>query len=297
MINTGTACNCTVEFKATDLDPEAGTSATPTHADDTQKGRVDTTKPIKGKLVMTFGGIGGGPGQGGINGYAEGLGFHTLQIAMQTNISSAPNDPYKNTPEAERTLEDNRQMGDARMEAWDGLDRVDWLDIQPADAVQRRTELALKYMQEQDPGGDWEYFLNLDGSVRWSDVYLVGYSYGSQTLAVVAKYVRIGRGIATSGPADEGFPNATWIHEESKTPLDRMYMLVGTSDIGNKIDTVQHAGWLGEPLTVQAGAAPEVFADEPHILVLDGQGHSEFCAGNGGQWKNLCDYAFGALGQ
>jgi len=297
-VDMNSACNCTIEFSATDLDPMAGTSPTPTHAGDTQKGRLDPTKPIKGKLVMTMGGIGGGPGQGGINGYAEGLGFHTLQIAYQTNISSAPDDPYKNTPEAERTDEDNRQMGDGRMEAWDGTDRVAWLDINRSDSFERRTELALAYMQEQDPGGDWAYYLNADGTVRWSDVYLVGYSYGSQTLAVVAKYVRIGRGIATSGPADEGFPNALWIKEmPGATPLERMYMLVGSSDIGNKIETVQAAGWLGEPLSVAGGATADVFAADPHIMILEGQGHGEFCAGNGGDFKNLCDHAFGALQQ
>lgn len=297
MIDTNAACNCTISFSATDLDPMAGTSPTPTHAGDTQKGRVDTTKPIKGKLVMTMGGIGGGPGQGGINGYAEGLGFHTLQIAYQTNISSAP-DQYKNVAEDMRDDEVNRQMGDGRMEAFDGTDRVDWLDINRSDSFERRTELALVHMQEQDPGGDWEYYLNADGSVRWSDVWLVGYSYGSQTLAVIAKYIRIGRGIATSGPTDEGFPNATWMQEmPGATPLDRMYLLVGSNDLGDKVETVQAAGWLGEPLTVNGGAGPEVFAAEPHIMILQGQGHSEFCAGTGGDWKNLCDYAFGALQQ
>jgi hypothetical protein len=295
-VDANTACNCTIEFSATDLDPMAGTSLTPTHAGDTQKGRLNPTKPIKGKLVMTLGGIGGGPGQGGINGYAENLGFHTLQIAYQTNESSAPDDPYKNTPEAERTDEENRQMGDARMEAFDGVDRVDWLEINRSDSFERRTELALAHMQEQDPGGDWAYFLTADGKVRWSDVWLVGYSYGSQSLAVWAKYVRIGRGIATSGPADEGFPNALWIHEmPGATPLDRMYMLVGSNDVGNKVDTVLNAGWLGPATDVSGGVAADFFASNPHVFVLQGQGHGEFCAGDGGQFKNLCDYAFGSL--
>jgi hypothetical protein len=295
-VDTNSACNCTIEFSATDLDPMAGTSPTPTHAGDTQKGRLNPTKPIKGKLVMTLGGIGGGPGQGGINGYAENLGFHTLQIAYQTNESSAPDDPYKNTPEEERTDEDNRQMGDARMEAFDGVDRVDWLDINRSDSFERRTELALAHMQEQDPGGDWAYFLTADGKVRWSDVWLVGYSYGSQTLAVWGKYVRIGRGIATSGPADEGFPNALWIKENpGATPLDRMYLLVGTNDIGNKVDTVLNAGWIGPRVDVPPGADAAFFASQPHVMVLEGQGHGEFCAGDGGDFKNLCDYAFGSL--
>ena len=286
-----TAKNKQFTFTAKQLDPMAGTSPTDTHAGDNEYGVVNATKPVVGKLVMTLGGIGGCCGQGGIGGFAAGLGFHHLAVAMQTEISSAP-DQYKNVPEAMRTAEDNRQMGDGRMEAWDGKDRVTWLTINEHDSFAYRAALALKYMQIQDPGGDWEYFLNADNTVRWSDVYLVGYSYGSQTLAVVAKYVRIGRGIATSGPEDEGFPNATWIKAASATPLERMYGLFGSTNLGNKVETTQAAGWLGQALTVNTGAAAGSFMGA-HLLILNGQGHSEFCAGDGGGWKALCQYSFG----
>jgi hypothetical protein len=291
MVNAAAAANKQISFSAKQLDPMAGTAMVDTHAGDQEYGQVDTRKKVQGKLVMTLGGIGGCCGQGGIGGFAVGLGFHHLAIAMQTAISSAP-DEFKKVPEAARTDEENRQMGDGRMEAWDGVDRVKWLDIGLHDSFAYRAQLGLKYMQEQDPGGDWAYFTNADGSVRWSDVYLVGYSYGSQTLAVVAKYVRIGRGIATSGPENEGFPNATWIKKESATPLDRMYGLFGSTNLGDKVETTQAAGWLGDALTVNGGAAAGSFGMS-HLLILTGQGHSEFCAGDGGDWKALCNYAFG----
>ena len=298
MIDPATAKNNQFTFTAKQLDPMAGTSTTDTHAGDNEYAVVKTNQkvgntpvPVRGKLVMTLGGIGGCCGQGGIGGFAVGLGFHHLAIAMQTKISSAP-DEYKKVPEAMRTDEQNRQMGDGRMEAWDGKDRVSWLDINVHDSLAYRAALALKYMQTQDPGGDWAYFLNADDTVRWSDVYLVGYSYGSQTLAVVAKYVRIGRGIATSGPSDEGFPNATWIHQTSATPLDRMYGMFGSTNLDVFVPTTQAAGWLGEPLTVNAGAAAGSFGMS-HRFILQGQGHGEFCAGDGGDWKALCQYAFG----
>ena len=287
----GSGLNKQFNFSAKQLDPMAGSSTPDTHAGDQEYGMVDTRKGVRGKLVMTMGGIGGCCGQGGIGGFAVGLGFHHLAIAYQTAVSSAP-DQYKNKPEAQRTDEDNRQMGDGRMEAWDGKDRVSWLNINEHDSFAYRAALGLKYMQMMDPGADWEYFLNADGTVRWSDVYLVGYSYGSQTLAVVAKYVRIGRAIATSGPVDEGFPNATWIKAPSATPLERMYGLFGSSNLDTKVQTTQAAGWLGQPLTVNAGAAAGSFMGA-HLLILQGQGHSEFCAGDGGDWKALCNYSFG----
>lgn len=291
-INSAAAANKQITFTAKQLDPMAGTSTPDTNATAQQHGFVDTRKPkIQGKLVMTLGGIGTCCGQGGIGGFAVGLGFHEMAIAMQTKESSAPEE-YKKVPEAMRTDEQNRQMGDARMEAWDGKDRVSWLNINEHDSFAYRAALGIKYMQEQDPGGDWEYFLNADGSVRWSDVYLVGYSYGSQTLAVVAKYVRIGRGIATSGPVDEGFPNATWIKATSATPLDRMIALIGASNIDSKVTTTTSAGWLVPTVTVKAGATTADLMGG-HVFILEGQGHSEMCAGDGGNWKALCQYAFG----
>jgi len=295
MINAAAAANKQITFTAKQLDPMAGSSTPDTNATAQEHGFVDTRKPkVQGKLVMTLGGIGTCCGQGGIGGFAVGLGFHEMAIAMLTTNSALP-DKYKDQAKNMPTdAEANRQMGDARMEAWDGKDRVDWLNINEHDSFAYRAALGIKFMQEQDPGGDWAYFLNADGSVRWSDVYLVGYSYGSQTLAVVGKYVRIGRGIATSGPVDEGFPNATWIKAPSLTPLERMIALIGSSNIDSKVTTTTAAGWLIPTVTVAAGAATADLMNG-HVFILEGQGHSEFCAGDGGSWKALCQYAFGVM--
>jgi len=292
-INPAAAANKQISFTAKQLDPMAGTSTPDTNAGSQQHGMVDTKRPkIQGKLVMTMGGIGTCCGQGGIGGFAVGLGFHEMAVAMLTTNSALPDkykDQAKNMP---NDVEANRQMGDGRMEAWDGKDRVDWLNINEHDSFAYRAALGLKYLQEQDPGGDWAYFLNADGTVRWSDVYLVGYSYGSQTLAVVGKYVRIGRGIATSGPVDEGFPNATWLKAPSATPLERMIGLFGSTNLDTKVQTGTAAGWLTPAVTVKAGATTADLM-MGHMFILDGQGHGEFCAGDGGNWKALCQYAFG----
>lgn len=301
MVDAAGSCECELKFSAKSLDPMGDTSTSPTHAGDQQAMKFDASKPTKGKLAIVLGGIGGGPGPGGIYGYAIGKGYHAFLVATQTNESGAP-DEFKDKDD----VESNRQVGDARMEAWDGTDRVAWLDVKRPDSIERRTELALKHAQEMDPGADWAYYLNEDGSVRWSDVVMVGYSFGSQTIAMVAKYVRFSRAIVTSGPTDEGFPKATWLAQPSATPLERMYVMVGaqadyppaSGDVGDKIDTVKAAGWLGEPLNVHSGDAPALYTPPykaANILVLVGQGHSEMCAGDGGNWKGICDYAFNAL--
>ncbi len=302
-------CKCALAFSATDADPTAGKSTTPTHPAD-QSLYVDPNKKMQGKLVIVLGGINGGPGGGGIEGFAKANGFHVFAVGTQTDQSSAP-DSYKNMLKTmPMDLEVNRQVGDARMEAWDGKDRVNWLSIQPPDSVATRTLMALKYGMLKAPGGGWDYYLTADGNgVRWSDVFMVGYSFGSQTIAMVSKYVRFGRVFCTSGPQDEGFPNATWISQPSATPVDRLFMAVGfqspypstnTNDkeVTGMFETVTKAGWIATPIVnvVPGSMGPFMGA---HLLSMVGMdnnspgGHTVFCNDNSKSgWLAACTYAF-----
>ncbi len=308
-VNPATSCKCDLKFSATSVDPDAGKSTTDTHAGDQEAMFVDTSKTMQGKLVICIGGIGGGPGGGGIEGYAKSAGFHVFLVATQTATSSAP-DQYKTALKANpMDPEANRQVGDGRMEAFDGVDRVSWLDIKPPDSIANRTQHALEHAVTADPGGDWGYYLNADGTVRWTDVYMVGYSFGSQTIAMDAKYVRFGRVVTTSGPQDEGFPNAEWITHPSATPVDRLYMAVGftmpyPSTAGNDqevmgmLTTVKDAGWVGTPFNVIPGQMGP-FMDS-HELVMVGSdnnspgGHTVFCNNNPmNGWLPACVYLFG----
>jgi hypothetical protein len=311
MVNPATSCKCDIKFSAVSVDPDAGKSTTDTHATDDQVMFVDTSKTIQGKLVICIGGIGGGPGGGGIEGFAKNAGFHVFLVATQTAISGAPQQ-YKTTlatnpmdPEA------NRQVGDGRMEAWDGKDRVDWLDIQPPDSIVNRTEHALEHAMTADPGGDWGYYLNADGTVRWTDVYMVGYSFGSQTIAMDSKYVRFGRVVATSGPQDEGFPNATWISQPSATPVDRLYMAVGftqpypstaanDNEVMGMLVTVKDAGWpstIAPVNVVPEGMGPFMGTHELAMVGSDQHspgGHTVFCNNDTmSGWLAPCKYLFG----
>ncbi|HXK18327.1 MAG TPA: hypothetical protein VNG33_11020, partial [Polyangiaceae bacterium] len=188
-VMAGTGCNCNVNTPGGKL-------------------QVDTRKPIQGKLVITLPGICGGPGGGGLEGTVMALGFHVFQPRTQSCVNSAP-DKYKQMIQANPLdPEANRQVGDARMELWDGVDRVDWVTVAKGDSIAEETLAAIKAGVTQDPGGDWGYYLNADGSVRWSDVFIMGYSWGAQSAAMIASYVRFGRVFCASGPQAEQFPNA-----------------------------------------------------------------------------------------
>lgn len=274
--------------------------------------RLDKSKPIIGKLILLLGGICGGTGAGGIESFIDGYGFHMFSPATQTCVNSAPQ-MYKDTiatnpldPEA------NRQVGDARMELWDGVDRVSWVTVAPGSAIVDETVAALKYGMTADVGGDWGYYLNADGTLRTSDVWVVGYSWGSQTWAMISSYVRFGRVITTSGPQAEGFPNATWITTPVKaTPADRKYMAVGfVSDypsttpidiapntVTSMIDTTTAAGWIGPPMNVHPGDMGPFTCMHQFPMVGSNPaspgGHTVFCTsqpGNG--WIPICKYLF-----
>jgi hypothetical protein len=309
MLTVDPACKCALSFSATTADPAAGKSPTDTHAGDQQQLYVNPTQKIQGKLVIVIGGIGGGPGGGGIEGFAKLHGFHVFSVATQTAISSAP-DQYKAALKVDpMDPEANRQVGDGRMEAWDGKDRVSWLTILPPDSIVNRTQAALKYGMDHAPGGGWDYYLNADGTVRWSDVFMVGYSFGSQTIAMDSKYVRFGRVFLTSGPQDEGFPNATWISTPSATPVDRLYMAVGLtmpypstatqdSEVMGMFKTVTDAGWISMPIVnvVPGGTGPFTGAHLLSMVGMDGDspgGHTVFCNDNAKNgWVPACTYAF-----
>jgi len=271
------------------------------------------TSPVTGRLTWTSGGgICGGPGGGGLEGTVISLGFHVFQPQTQSCVNSAP-DKYKQMLQANpNDPEANRQVGDARMELWDGVDRVDWVTVNKGESIAERTLAAIQAGIAQDPGGDWGYYLNADGSVRWTDVFIMGYSWGAQSAAMIASYVRFGRVFCASGPQAEQFPNADWITHKWATPADRLFMIVGFNEpypsmdkvdiapntVTSMIDTVTKAGWIGPPVNVLPGdkgpytgkhlfAAVAKFPYDQHSP----GGHGIYCNNDPQSgWAALCSY-------
>ena len=155
------------------------------------------------------------------------------------------------------------------------------------DSIEQRTIEAIKYLEVKDPGGDWGWFLNQDGSMRWSDGCFIGYSYGASHLAVIARNVRIGLGVSTSGPQSEGHPDASWIKQPSATPLERLFAIYGSEDgpatPGHSLQ--RHPRWrsayLGDVVMTTTTPTPgDATVHGPRTVSrCTGQGHCRFCAG------------------
>jgi hypothetical protein len=142
--------------------------------------------------------------------------------------------------------------------------------------IAAHVKATLTTLQQQFPEEDWGYFLNQDGSVRWSDVAISGVSHGATTAAVAGRLgARLWRVLSDAGPRDNTCGNAggmcsvpfdpakppydpncpdskiaSWIDAPSKTPIDRFYALVGTTDVecGDIMFNMFRAGYVGMPV-------------------------------------------------
>lgn len=268
---------------------------------------LNKSKPAQGKLVLLLGGICTGTGAGGFESFVKQYGFHVFAPKTDTCLTggSVP-DQYKDKPD---DVEANRQVSDARMELWDGMDRVDWYSHSVAESILQETKDALTYAQGEDPDGDWTWFLNPDGSLRTTDVYVVGYSWGSQTWAMISSFVRFGRVICTSGPVAEGYPNGGWITNPgpNATPGDRKYILVDlkmpypSEGEGNmeKFQNVIKAGWDDDVTSVEPTGTGTYTATQ-HLFAMIGSnntspgGHTVFCNDNPQNgWLPVCKHVLG----
>jgi hypothetical protein len=280
---------------------------------------LDHSKTIQGKLILYLGGLGAFnawvSGSGGFDAFVKKYfgGFHMFMPATNTGLDggSVPQSYVTTLKTDPMNMEANRQIGDSRMELWDGVTRVNWYSVPAGKSIVAETVAAIQNaVAGADPGGDWGYFLDSTGTgLRTSDVWVVGYSWGSQTWAMISAYVPFGRVIDTSGPQDEGFPNALWVTQPSPngTPGSRKYMLLGfqspypsavgaDSEVMGMVQNVANAGW-GNLVTNVYPTGMGTFAAPQRLFSMVGGngaspgGHTVFCtdgAGNG--WDPLCSY-------
>ena len=260
------------------------------------------SKKAEGKLFLLLPGIGNGPGAGGFESFVEVYGFHVFGPKTNTNLTggSVPQ-MYKDTIKTDpMNKEANRQVGDARTDEWDGKGRVTWNTVSPANSMQQETIDAIHYAMTADPGGDWGFFLNADGTLRTTDVYVVGYSWGAQTWSMVSTYIRFGKVIAASGPVNEGFPNGTWMTDPSATPVNCKYALVSDGQAAEMFPNVMKAGWPGQVVQVHLGDKGP-YTDDQHLFQMNGGdggtspgGHTVFCNSNpANQWWPVCKHVLG----
>ena len=269
MVNTANPQLYTINFKPSDADPQASAH------DDVQAALVDTTKQMRAKLVVALSGVGSGPAVG-IAQYAASLGFHAYAIAYENGYdpSTQSNPDY---------------FGNSRNNELFGMGLTPGVMVNRPDSVEVRVTKALTYLQTKNPEGDWSYYFDANGKVRWSDVIFIGHSHGATSSAYYAKVLRLWRAISLSGPRDTYPVVATWLTLPSATPIERYYGFTGTLDPQHPdhIKSMQIMGYLGALTDVMTTPAPY---NNSHRLQYDGaHGDSENC----GNYAAACNYMFG----
>lgn len=196
--------------------------------------------------------------------------------------------------------------GNCRLETFDGIDHDPTTTIDPAQAVANVVKNALTELQGTYPEEDWGFYLNDDGSVRWSDVGVTGYSHGATSAARWAKKYNFWRIVSRSGPRDNICGNqqncpagiiSAWLDEPTVTPIANYYGFVGNGDsqYGDIIFAMARMNYVGEPANITSGTPPY---GGSHRLFIAG-GHSDFTdkafwPAMGVAWgvpQNVMDYA------
>ncbi len=153
-----------------------------------------------------------------------------------------------------------------------GRDEVGTCRLGEFENTKASVKQQLDDLQAQFPEEDWGYFLNQDGSVRWSDVAISGISHGATTAAIAGRLgERMWRVVSRAGPRDNECGNgectlplstpsydvncpvedyASWLDQPSKTPMNRFYAIVGTTDgqCGDISFNMFHTQYIGEPV-------------------------------------------------
>lgn len=246
---------------------------------------------LMGKLVLPFGGVGTNAGTLEAGGeFCARRGFHVLGVAafQDYDILSHGADFF----------------GDARRSVFEGVlhtreGEFASITMTPADGVAQRTQKALQYLDGEYPDEGWGYFLDANGSVRWTDVIFSGFSHGGSNAARFAFLVEASRVVSLSAPRENtcarldtancGGVVATWLSEPSKTPAERFFALTGKSDDQHlqHLFTMAKLGYPGTPTGIEGAQAPY---GGSHRLTANA-GHTDFCQMK--TYEAACNYLFG----
>ncbi len=114
-----------------------------------------------------------------------------------------------------------QSRGNMRLEAATGEDFSDEVDLAKPDGMMERAYQFVKWLDQENPQGNWGYYLTKDGKgLRWEDVIMAGASHGSTTSARFAKHQKVSRVVALCGPRDQ---LQTWQALPSATPKSRYF--------------------------------------------------------------------------
>lgn len=188
---------------------------------DVQHASVDTRVESSGKLVIWLMGY-----NKELFDHLDSYGMHSIQIHYAREWFGKL---YSGAPP-----KDDLFLSNIRLEAATGKNASKAVDIPKPDSIMERSYQFVKWLDRENPQGDWKQFITRDGKgLQWDKVILTGISHGSTTAARMAKAVKVDRVVMFSGPRDQ---YEVWQKLPSATPGNRYF---GFSHV---LDD----GWIGD---------------------------------------------------
>ena len=213
-----------LKARASEIDPQANehpginfTFGTKEKPADLEHACVDTRVPGQGKLVIWLMGH-----NQGLFERVSGYGLHAIQVHYANGWFPKL---YSGPPP-----EDDLFLSKVRLEAATGENLSEAVAIPKADSIMGRSLQFVKWLDRENPQGNWKQFLNAGGTdLHWDKVILSGISHGSTTAARMAKQVKVDRVVMFSGPRDQ---YEAWQSLPSATPGNRYFAFTHILDEG-----------------------------------------------------------------
>lgn len=127
----------------------------------------------------------------------------------------------------------------------------------PLETITARLAVLLRFLTQDKPGEDWDYYLDGD-NVRWDRIVIAGLDQGAGMAAYIAKHHQVARVVLFSSPSDTGPDHqpAPWLSLPSATPAARWFGAYPARDAG---------------VAQKTYAALQIPADHVRILTDDGR--------------------------
>lgn len=242
---------------------------------DTERATVDTRVAPQGKLVIWLMGY-----NQGLFERVSGYGLHAIQVHYANGWFGKL---VKETPPG-----DDLWLSNIRLEAAIGEDLSPAIEIPKPDSIMERSYQFVKWLDKENPQGNWGQFLSADGKgLQWDKIILSGASHGSTTAARFAKHTKVDRVVMFCGPRDQ---LEAWQKLPSATPENRYFgfshvldggwsgdhycrswIMLGLNNFGPLVDIAKTKAPYGHTRRLISEADVGGNAEKAHGCVLPGK--------------------------
>ncbi len=217
-----------------------------------QYAHLDTRAEPQGKLVFFLSGFTNTPAAWrNFGAHLAGYGFHVVE-PHYANDWSCDGSPDCNS--------------NTRWEALIGEDHSPVIDISRADSAEGRVVTILEHLDEVHPGGDWAFYLDGAGGLRYEHVIIAGISHGASSSGLYATRRPFHRAVMHSG----GWGN---VDASTMTPVDVMFGLSHVADEqhAGHLNAWESAGLPGAPVVADTMKPP--YGDSHRLIVQTPNGY------------------------